>query len=92
MMEPKGVEVGDRFFLTFVTKYKHLGSIIAANGSMLPEAALALAAFAPIASKVFASQSITELTKVRLAQSLVFSRLLYCTHVWSMFEERLLEP
>jgi hypothetical protein len=86
----KGVEVDGRFFLAFVTKYKHLGSIITANCSLLPEAhhraALAIAAFAPIATNFFASPAITKHTKVRLAQSLVFSRLLYCTHVWSKFE------
>ena len=81
----KGVEVDARFFLSFDKKYKHLGSIITVNGSLLPEAhnraALAIAAFAPIACKVFGSAVITKQVKVRLAQSLLFSRLFYCTHV-----------
>ena len=72
-----------------VPEYKHLGSIIAASGSLVPEARQrarsAMNAFAPLAMKVFGSKSVGIQRRITLGWSLVVSRLFFNVHVWSKF-------
>jgi hypothetical protein len=76
--------------LHVVDKYKHLGSIVEVDGSLMLEATSrvgrAMNAFAPIAGKIFGSPRINLERKLILAWSLVFSRLFFSVHVWSKFE------
>ena len=69
-----------------MSEYKHLGSIIAADGGLVPDAnhraSLALNAFGPIAMKVFGSKSVCVSLKLNFFDSLVLSRLLYNTQLW----------
>ena len=73
--------------INVVPQYKHLGSIIAASRSLVPEARQrvrsAMNAFAPIATKSLGSKSISLQRRIALGWSLVVSRLFYSLHVWS---------
>ena len=74
-------------YLRVVQQYKHLGSIISADGTctfdIARRTASAMTAYAPIAVSVFGSMSISRNTRLNLFRSLVISRLLYNVHVWS---------
>ena len=71
--------------LSVVSQYKHLGGEIAASGSLVPLAQgrrrRALAAYAPLAMKVFGSCNIVLDLKQWLFQTLIMSRLMYNLHV-----------
>ncbi|CAE8716218.1 unnamed protein product [Polarella glacialis] len=70
----------DRSHLSVVTHFKHMGGYVSAGGSTFEDAVhrvkRAMAAYGPLADKVFAATSVNESTKVHLAGSLIFSRLL----------------
>jgi hypothetical protein len=74
--------------LRLVHEYKHLGSSLADDGNNNVEAIRrsrsGLSAYAPIAIKVFGSKSISIRLRIELAATLIFSRLLYNVHVWSI--------
>ena len=73
-----------------VPQYKHLGSIITASGSLVPEARQrvksAMHAFAPLVKHIFNSTRIGTQRRARIGWSLVASRLFFNVHVWSKFE------
>ena len=75
-------------YLHVVTEYKHLGGIIAANASILPEmrqrTSSAMAAYGPIAMKVFGSSAIQDELKLHFVRALILSRLLYNVHTLVM--------
>ena len=68
-----------------VSQYKHLGGIIDAPNSFVPEAhqraKSAMHAFAPLAKRVLGSAKIGRRRRTALAQSLVISRLTFGVHV-----------
>jgi hypothetical protein len=71
--------------LQIVDLYKHLGGEITVSGSLMPLATSrrkrALAAYAPLAMKVFGSPHLTLDLKQWMFQTLVLSRLLFNLHV-----------
>jgi DNA-directed RNA polymerase subunit RPC12/RpoP len=71
--------------ITVVSQYKHLGGIVQADGCLIPDARCkaksGLAAYMPIALKVFGSTLIFEELKLRFCASLILSRLLFNAHV-----------
>jgi hypothetical protein len=73
--------------LRVVRKYVHLGSGLDNHCSSAPDVQIrtssAMAAFAPIAKKVYGNPLVARDVRVRLLMSLVVSRLLYNVHVWS---------
>eukprot|EP00973_Karenia_brevis_P022603 3110766-Karenia_brevis.AAC.1 len=73
--------------LTVVPGYKHLGSKVCADASVGEDAVLrsgsALAAFAPLAVRVFGSPKLDRHLKLQFAESLVFSRLFYSVATWA---------
>ena len=73
--------------LRIVSEYKHLGSTIANNGAAVPDVPLratsALAAYSPLARKVFGAIRIQRTVRLRLFSSLVVSQLTYNVHTWS---------
>ena len=73
--------------LCIVDQYKHLGSTVAKDGGLVPEARMratsAMCAYAPIAQSVFGAKSIEPFFRVQLAYSVVVSRLVYNVHIWS---------
>jgi len=73
--------------LRVVSEYKHLGTVLSEDGSDNLDAVrrvqLSLAAYCPLASKVFGSFSVKICLKLKLADSLVFSRLFYNTHLYA---------
>ena len=81
---PKGVQGHE--YLHIVDSYKHVGTIISKDGLFVLDARTrvqsAMAAYAPLANKVFSSSRISVELRIRLACSLVFSRLLYNTQIW----------
>jgi hypothetical protein len=80
------VGIHDINFIRVVMSYKYLGSILseklARNADAIRRTRLAMASYAPIATKVFGSSCISTTLKVALAFSLVFSRLLYGVQTW----------
>eukprot|EP00972_Heterocapsa_arctica_P108574 15988393-Heterocapsa_arctica.AAC.1 len=68
-----------------VTSYKHLGLVIAADGSLhldaLHKKSAAMQAYGPLATKVFGSPVVPLDLKMCFFWSLVLSRLLYNAHV-----------
>ena len=62
--------------------------MITHNGSWIPDATIrtssAMAAYTPIAGKVFHSPRLTRSMKLIVARSLVFSRLCYNTQLWDV--------
>ena len=76
----------DADYLHVVRSYKHVGSAVTDDGSLAENAKLrarsALSAYATLACRLFSSESITAQLKLDFARSLVFSRLLYNTHLW----------
>ena len=75
--------------------YKHLGSIISCDGSDNPDVIrrvqLALAAYHPISAKIFGGKSVSMCLKLRMANSLVFSRLFYNVHLYSAVSNFILQ-
>ena len=73
--------------LRVVSEYKHLGSIIGADGgagSDVPRrVSSAMTSYAPLAVKLFGSAQVSRQVRLALASSLIFSRLLYNAHTWS---------
>lgn len=75
-----------------VHQYKHLGSIISADGAAAADVPrrvqIAMAAFAPLALKIFGAAGITRRLRLTLAGPLVVSRLLYNTETWTFGQLR----
>ena len=75
-------------FLHVTTAYKHLGSIISMDGSLVPDAnhraSLALNAFAPLAMKLFGCSRISVAIRMEFFETLINSRLLYGTELWTV--------
>lgn len=75
--------------INVVSQYKHLGCIVEESGNLVPEARnrekSALTAFAPIAKRILHSIMLGMKRRIRLAWSLVMSRLLFGVHTWSNF-------
>jgi hypothetical protein len=93
--EEKGVYVDTRAgakFMRFVGMYKYLGSYVTASGSLIADAkhraSMALAVYGPLALKVYGAASSGWRWRLKMAKSLVFSKLLYNVHIWSSFEGR----
>ena len=80
-------EVGAKC-LRIVTQYKHLGSYICHDGSpnadVSKRVSSALAAFSPLAARVFGARHVSRALKLQLCDSLVMSRLLYNVQTWSV--------
>ena len=72
--------------LHVVSEYKHLGSFVSIDGSLMPDAnhraSLALNAFSPLAMKVFGSNQISVYIRMKFFETLVSSRLFYGTELW----------
>ena len=72
-----------------VDMYKHLGSCVSIDCNLTPEAtkrvASANTAYAPLAHFVLGNSFVDTSRKFMLANTLIFSRLFYCVHVWSYF-------
>ena len=75
--------------LHIVDQYKHLGSIVAASGSLVPEARhrarSAMSSFTLLAGKVFGSKAVALCRRIGLGWSLIISKLCFNVHVWSTF-------
>ena len=73
--------------LRVVSVYKHLGSILEDSGSAAPDVphrvSSAMAAYVPLARKVFGALAISRKVRLHLFTSLVMSRLIYNVHTWS---------
>eukprot|EP00973_Karenia_brevis_P006146 837336-Karenia_brevis.AAC.1 len=73
-------------FLTVVEEYKHVGSMITADGNPCSDAALraksAAKAYTPLACKLFARPRMPIHLRLQFAESLVFSRLFYNVELW----------
>ena len=78
---PSGFQI-----LQVVGHYKHLGGIICDDGDMRKEirarCSAALAAYVPLACRVFGSKSIAVPLRVSFCGSLIMSRLLYNAATW----------
>ena len=72
--------------ISVVESYKHLGSVVCRDGSVFLDAksrsASAMASFAPLASKLLSSKSVSVRRKISLGWSLIVSKLVYNVHVW----------
>ena len=72
---------GGEQHLHVVTDYKHLGGVIASNASIIPEmrqrTTSAMAAYGPIAMKVFGCTAIQEHLKLHFVRGLILPRLLH---------------
>ena len=72
--------------LRIVDRYKHLGGIVTAGGTMLPEVLArsdsSTTAFLPLANKVFCARWLPSQTRTSLAKSLIYSRLLHNASTW----------
>jgi len=70
--------------LHLVRRYKHLGSFVQSEGGLMSEARWraqqAMAAYAPMAFRIFANSDVCIWLKYILMQSMVISRLLYMAH------------
>ena len=69
-----------------VREYKHVGTVRTASGSNIPDArakaSKCLAAYYPLAHRIFGNAGIATSTRLSLAHSLCFSRLFYGTDTW----------
>ena len=78
----------DDLKVNVVTSYKHLGSIITDCNNLVPEARnrerSAMSAYVPLVP-ILGATALSIRRRVRLAWSLIMSRLFYNTHVWSSF-------
>ena len=75
-----------RDYMCVVRDYKHVGSVISGDGSINADALCrsqsATSAYIPLSMKVFSSSKISLDLKMKLAESLVFSRLFYNAQLW----------
>lgn len=82
--------------LNVVDAYKHLGSIVEVSGNLVREARnrerSALAAFAPLATKILGSKMVGLKRRVHLAWALIMSRLFFNVHTWSSVPARARTP
>ena len=71
--------------ITVVSQYKHLGGIVQSDGCLVPDARCkansGLAAYMPIAMKVFGNAAISQDLKLLFCASLILSRLLFNAHI-----------
>ena len=71
--------------INVVEKYKHLGTVVAANGALhhnvCERSKTANSAYFPIAGKIFSSHVISQSLKTTFLWSLVLSRLLFNVHI-----------
>ena len=79
-------EVAGASYLNFVKPNEHLGSYIADDGHLGEDAKhrarSANAAYIPLAAKLFAATRVAVDVRLSFADSLVFARLFYNTHLW----------
>ena len=72
--------------LRIVDRYKHLGGVVTAGSTMLPEVLArsdsSTTAFLPLANKVFSARWLPSQTRTSLAKSLIYSRLLHNACTW----------
>ena len=77
--------IGSDITLVVNNVYKYLGSIVSMSGDIIADArykaSQAMAAYSPLAIKVFASQAMSAALKIAFATSLVVSRLCFNVHV-----------
>ena len=75
-------------FLHVVSNFKHVGSIVSHDGTMMADANLrvqsATRAYAPLAHKFFGSSMIDTHMKLSFGSALVESRLFNNVHLWSV--------
>ena len=75
-MQIKFPAIANRPYLNVVNNYKHVGSGIAADGSLAMDAQIraksATAAFVPIAGKLFGAKTVSTELKLRFADALIF--------------------
>ena len=75
-----------------VRQYRHLGGLIVANGSLVPETARRTkasdAALKAIGVHILRSKEVPAPTKLQAVQSFVWSRLLYNVHTWTRLAGR----
>ena len=73
--------------LRVVDHYKHLGSVVCLSESLMYDAqhrsTSALCSYTSLAGRVFGSRCIGSTTKLHLMASLILSRLLFGTQMWS---------
>jgi len=71
--------------INVVDEYKHLGIWLSLDGSQAKEAlhrvALSMAAYTPLANRIFGSKNVAWSLRCLFAESLVFSRLLFNCHI-----------
>ena len=81
-----------RIFLHIVAKYKHLGTVFAAKGSMTPEIRQRLgqsrAEFQKFRKRIYANKSLPVRTRVELFKSLVLSGLSFNVAVWPALKKQ----
>ena len=72
--------------LHVVDRYRHLGGIVSISGTLLPEAhqraSSAMAAYSPLAKRVFGATEIHVSLRLLFATMLVVSRLAFNVHTW----------
>eukprot|EP00435_Cladocopium_sp_Y103_P056901 s1056_g19.t1 len=90
------VPVGDQLLhLRVVHAYKHLGSWLQTGAKHARDARAKLTcarqAWGPLVRPVLRQRKLDHLTKVRLMESLVFTRATYNVHVWSWLDEKELD-
>ena len=77
----------DKTHVHVVPAYKHLGSFVSADGSVMADARhrtqVANNAYAPLVGKVFGASLLEQILQSNFAESLVFTRLFYNVHLWS---------
>ena len=78
--------------MSVVSRYKHLSCIVDAFGSLVPEARnrekSAMSYFAPLSKQLLGSTMLGVTRRIKLACSLVMSRLFFGVHTWSHFTGR----
>lgn len=78
-------------YLNLVHKYRHLGTQIQHGADIAADSrektALARQAWGPLCRSFFAKRTVTAKAKATVFKSLVASRLLYNSHVWSWWRE-----
>ena len=79
-------------FVHVVDAYKHVGTKFSVDGSMMPEiiarCSAAMTSYAPICTRVLGSQLLGVQVRIRLAFSLVLSRLLHHAGLWSPLAQK----
>lgn len=81
-----------RLFINIVPKYKHLGTLFAAKGSMIPEirqrVGQARAEFQKFRRQIYANKALTIKTRVELFKSLILSGLSFNIAVWPALKKQ----